>query len=438
MLFKELITNKAKGGVLSASDIQAFTNAAADEGFPREQISAMCMAILCKGMVTAEMEQLTMSLAKSGTIIDWAQCHLDGPLVDKHSTGGVGDKVSFPLAAILAACGAYVPMISGRGLGHTGGTLDKLESIPGYQVCLPIEKFKQVVSSVGCAIVSQSPELAPAEGKLYSIRDVTGSVESIPLIVSSILAKKYVAGNQALVMDVKTGNGAFMQTLDSARELAKTLIDTANGINLKTVAIISDMSQVLGRSAGNSLEILESIRYLRNEYREPRLDEVVLESAVQMLMVTKMETTREAALARAELAITSGAAAEVFAHLVAQSGGPKNFMEYPEKHLPTAPIIRPVFTVEQGIVSGVDVKAIGYLIASLGGGRKNANDQLDYSVGLDKVASIGYVVDAYSPLGIIHAQNMHSYELAAQTMQQAFSISQSPCEAPNVILQRLA
>ena len=438
MLFKELITKKAKGGILNPADIQAFTRAAADKGFPREQISAMCMAILCKGMITTEMEQLTMSLAQSGTIIDWAEYDLDGPLVDKHSTGGVGDKVSFPLAAILAACGAYVPMISGRGLGHTGGTLDKLDSIPGYEVCLPIEKFKQVVSSVGCAIVSQSPELAPAEGNLYSIRDVTGSVESIPLIVSSILAKKYVAGNQALVMDVKVGNGAFMQTLDNARELAQTLIATAKGINLKTVAIISDMSQVLGQSAGNSLEILESIRYLRNEFREPRLDQVVLESAVQMLMVTKMESTREAALARAELAITSGAAAEVFAKLVAASGGPKDFVESPEKHLPIASIIRPVFAMQQGIVSGVDVKAIGYLIASLGGGRKNANDQLDYSVGLDQVAAIGDAVDAHKPLAIIHARDVASYELAANAMRQAYSISQSPCKVCEVILQRLA
>lgn len=438
MLFKELITKKAKGLVLNPQDIQAFTDATTQEGFPIEQISAMCMAILCRGMETLEMENLTMSLANSGTIIDWRQQHLDGPLVDKHSTGGVGDKVSFPLAAILAACGAYVPMISGRGLGHTGGTLDKLESIPGYNVCLPIEKFKQVVSNVGCAIVSQSPELAPAEGKLYSIRDVTGTVESIPLIVSSILAKKYVAGNQALVMDVKTGNGAFMQTLDDARELAQTLIATAKGIDLKTVAIITDMSQVLGKSAGNSLEILESVRYLKNEYRERRLDEVVLESAVQMLMVSKMETNIEAARSRAEHAITSGAAAEVFAHLVSESGGPKDFVDHPDKYLTTATIVRPVFPVEEGTVSGVDVKALGYLIVSLGGGRKNANDKLDYSVGFDQVAAIGDVVGASKPLAIVHAADMDSYELAAKAIQRAFSISQSPCMASDIILQRLS
>ena len=286
MLFTDVIRAKRDGGELSHDQIRYLVDGLADESIPAEQVSSFAMAVFLNGMTFDEAAKLTIAMSESGTVLDWSDSNLDGPVVDKHSTGGVGDKVSFLLAPIAAACGCYVPMVSGRGLGHTGGTTDKAESIPGYNTAPDFETFKGVVKTVGCAIIGQTEDLAPADRRLYSIRDVTATVESIPLITASILSKKIAAGLDALVMDVKTGSGAFMPSHDLAVDLADSIIKTAAMAGLQARAILTDMNEVLGRTAGNALEIRESIAYLRDDIRDSRLDEVVMALCAEMLITT--------------------------------------------------------------------------------------------------------------------------------------------------------
>ena len=388
MLFADVIRRKRDGGRLPAEEIAVFVNGLADSSLPAEQVSALAMAVFLNGMEFDEAAELTLAMANSGTVLDWSGAGLDGPVVDKHSTGGVGDKVSFMLAPIAAACGCYVPMISGRGLGHGGGTTDKVEAIPGYQSMPDFELFRDVVKTVGCSIIGQTSDLAPADRRLYSIRDVTGTVESVPLITASILSKKIAAGLQGLVMDVKTGNGAFMQTRDRARELADSIIRTAGSAGLKTHALITDMNQVLGTTAGNAVEIRESVDYLRNDAREERLDEVVLGLCAEMLLVGGIESDRDAARQRCDEAITSGRAAETFDRMVAAMGGPTDFVDNADKHLPKAPVTRAVHSAAERLI-GVDTRKVGLAIIELGGGRKQVGETLDLSVGLSEFAPLG-------------------------------------------------
>jgi len=362
LLFKEIIRKKRDGGALSEEEIKIFVAGLSDESLPAEQVSALAMAIFLNSMSAGETGALTAAMARSGTVIDWRGDDLGGPVIDKHSTGGVGDKVSFMLAPIAAACGCFVPMISGRGLGHTGGTLDKCDAIPGYVSTPGLDKLREVIKSVGCAIIGQTDDIAPADRRFYAIRDVTGTVESIPLITASILSKKVAAGNEALVMDVKAGTGAFMQTTNDARALAKSIIDAGAAIGLKTHALITDMSQILGDSAGNAVEIAEVVSYLKNERREPRLDEVVQGLCAEMLGLAGLADNREDAKARTEKAVTSGKAAEVFARMLAALGGPKDFMECTDDYLAKAPVTGPVFTDEAGYLAAIDARAIGNAI----------------------------------------------------------------------------
>ena len=333
MLFTDVIRAKRDGGELTDEQIAFFVAGLADESLPAEQVSALAMAIFLNSMSFNEAATLTLGMANSGTVLDWSEAEFDGPVVDKHSTGGVGDKVSFMLAPIVAACGCYVPMISGRGLGHTGGTTDKAEAIPGYNATPDFELFRKTVGDVGCAIIGQTTDLAPADRRFYAIRDVTGTVESVPLITASILSKKIAAGLDCLVMDVKVGSGAFMETQERARELATSIIGTAAKAGLRTHALLTDMNEVLGSTAGNALEIDESVRFLRNEYREPRLNEVVIALCAEMLLIGGIEQDRDAAMRRCDEAVTSGAAAEVFGRMVTALGGPADFMDNAALHL---------------------------------------------------------------------------------------------------------
>ncbi|MCH8278241.1 MAG: thymidine phosphorylase, partial [Proteobacteria bacterium] len=285
MLFTDVIRDKRDGGVLTDDEIQFFVDGLADESIPAEQVSALAMAVVFNSMTFNEASKLTLAMASSGTVLEWQDLKLDGPVVDKHSTGGVGDKVSFMLAPIAAACGCYVPMISGRGLGHTGGTTDKAEAIPGYNTAPDFATFRQVVKDVGCAIIGQTADLAPADRRFYAIRDITATVESVPLITASILSKKIAAGLDSLVMDIKIGSGAFMKTPDRARKLAKSIIATAATADMKTHVLVTDMNQALGKTAGNALEIAEVIRFLRDEQRESRLNAAVLGLSAEMLIV---------------------------------------------------------------------------------------------------------------------------------------------------------
>lgn len=372
MLFADVIQKKRDGGELTKEEIEFFVKGLADSSIPAEQVAALAMAVIFKSMTFEEAATLTTEMAFSGTVIDWRSEDLGGPVIDKHSTGGVGDKVSFLLAPIAAACGCFVPMISGRGLGHTGGTLDKIESIPGYQATPDFELFKKVVKSTGCAIIGQTADLAPADRRFYAIRDVTATVESIPLITASILSKKIAAGLEGLVMDVKVGSGAFMPSLGKASKLAKSIIGTAATAGLKTHALITDMNEVLGQTAGNALEVVEAIAFLKNEYREARLNEVVVSLCVEMMIVAGLETEPGAARSRIEASITSGAAAEVFSRMVAALGGPADFLEKYADYLPTAEVIKPVYPAEAGILSRVDAHAIGRPLLNLAEGASNS------------------------------------------------------------------
>ncbi len=391
------------------------------------------MAVFLNGMSFEEAGRLTVGMSRSGAVLDWTGDALDGPIVDKHSTGGVGDKVSFLLAPIVAACGCYVPMISGRGLGHTGGTTDKIECIPGYQSVPDFDLFRKVVKSVGCAVIGQTSELAPADKRFYAIRDVTSTVESVPLITASILSKKIAAGLQGLVMDVKVGSGAFMPTLERARELAQSIIGTAAEAGLKTHAIISDMNEVLGDTAGNAVEIVESIRYLKNEVRESRLDQVTLTLCAEMLLLSCVESDRDKALQRVNEAVNSGRALEKFAQMVAALGGPSDFVENYEQYLPLAPIVQPVYATASGVLTRVDTIAIGNAIIALGGGRRVLGQTLDLAVGFTEIAHIGDTVDNNRPLAMIHAASQEQALLAAGMVQRACEVSESGVPGQPVI-----
>jgi thymidine phosphorylase len=405
MLFTDVIRKKRDGGELSPDEIDLFVSGLTDGSLPPEQVSALAMAIFLNSMSFEEAGRLTTAMASSGTVLDWSGQGLDGPVVDKHSTGGVGDKVSFLLAPIAAACGCYVPMISGRGLGHTGGTLDKIGCIPGYNPAPDFDLFRKVVREAGCAIIGQTAELAPADRRFYAIRDVTGTVESIPLITASILSKKIAAGLDGLVMDVKAGSGAFMKTIERANELAESLIGIAAAAGLKTHALITDMNEVLGTTAGNAVEIAESMEYLKNERREPRLDEVVLELCAEMLLTAGIEENRNKAKSRADAAVTSGDAAEAFNRMTAALGGPQDFVGRYRKYLPRAPAVRPVPANAEGYLAEVDAFAVGNAIIALGGGRRTLDDKLDLSVGLTDVVPIGTKVGRGTPLATIHAKS---------------------------------
>lgn len=433
MLFKDIIRKKRDGGELSRGDIALFVDGLADGSLPAEQVSALAMAIFLNSMTAAEASRLTLAMAASGTMLEWHDQGLDGPVVDKHSTGGVGDKVSFLLAPVAAACGCYVPMITGRGLGHTGGTTDKIESIPGYQTAPDFALFRKVVKSAGCAIIGQTQDLAPADGRLYAIRDVTATVESIPLITASILSKKIAEGLQALVMDVKVGSGAFMRDVEKAEELAKSIVETAAKANLRTHALITDMNECLGHTAGNAVEIAESIEFLKNGEREPRLDEVVMSLCAEMLVAAGLESDRALARSRADEAVTSGKAAEAFARMVHELGGPADIIENYDKHLPAAKVTRDVYSADTGYVAAVDVYKLGNAIIELGGGRRSLGDELDLSVGLMGVAAIGAQVDAERPLAVIKASSEKTADRAQAMVQEAYQLSGSrPAERPVV------
>ncbi|MDX1481185.1 MAG: thymidine phosphorylase [Woeseiaceae bacterium] len=435
MLVTEIIRTKRDGGTLSEAQIEAFVAGLADESIPAEQVAALAMAILLNGMSFDETASLTNAMAASGTMLDWTDLDLDGPVVDKHSTGGVGDKVSFMLAPIVAACGCYVPMISGRGLGHTGGTTDKAESIPGYDTAPDFATFRRVVAEVGCAIIGQTGDLAPADRRFYAIRDITGTVESIPLITASILSKKLAAGLGALVMDVKTGSGAFMQSLDRARELADSIIRTAGRAGVRAHALITDMNHVLGTTAGNALEIREAIAYLRDEAREPRLDEVVLGLGAEMLVATEVEQDRNAARQRCADAVSSGAAAEVFGRMCAALGGPADLLDRPEDYLATAPVVRPVHA--QGCLAAVDTRAVGNAIIELGGGRRRVGEALDHAVGFSEFASLGTELGDDVPLALVHAASDDAARAAGEALLAAVRLQDAAVESGPAVIEIL-
>ncbi|MDR3518085.1 MAG: thymidine phosphorylase [Azospirillaceae bacterium] len=411
---QELIRRKRDGGILTAAELGAFAHGLADGSVGDGQAAAFAMAVFFRGMTSDERVALTLAMRDSGRVLDWAAAGLDPRrVVDKHSTGGVGDKVSLMLAPMVAACGALVPMISGRGLGHTGGTLDKFDSVPGYQTAPDAETFIRVVRTIGCAVIGQTADLAPADRRLYAIRDVTATVESLPLITASILSKKLAAGLGGLVMDVKFGSGAFMAAADDARALAESIVDVANGAGVPTVALMTDMNQVLGDRVGNALEMAEAIDFLTGKRQEPRLREVTLALSAEMLVLAGLADSLDAARARLVARLDDGAAAETFGRMIAALGGPADLIESPTRYLAEAPQRYPVKADRAGVIGRYDARSIGVALIELGGGRVDPRQTLDYAVGITDIVRPGDHVAAGDTLALLHARDGASAARAA-------------------------
>jgi len=436
MLTAELIRRKRDGGALSSDEISQLVTGIADGTVTDAQVGALAMAIVWRGMSGAERVALTGAMTRSGDVLDWSEVELTGPVLDKHSTGGVGDKVSLLLAPILAACGAFVPMISGRGLGHTGGTLDKLESIPGYDVAPTTERFQEIVQRVGCAIVGQTARLAPADRRLYAIRDATATVESIPLIVGSILSKKLAAGLDALVMDVKTGSGAQFTEIEEAGELAQAIVEVAGGNGLPTTALLTDMNQVLGRTAGNAVEVRESIDHLTGVAAEERLLEVTLGLCAEVLVLGRVHADHAAARAAAVRSLEDGRAAERFGAMVARLGGPTDLLDDPDRSLPRAPVVLAVEPRSAGVVTAIDVRALGIAVVNLGGGRARETDVVDHSAGLTEVAGLAERAEPGGrPLALVHAADERSAERAADAVRSAYTLGDTPPRVGDAVIE---
>ncbi len=437
MLAQEIIRIKRDGGMLQRAHTEAFVAGLVDGSWSEGQAAALAMAIFLKGLSRDETVDLTRAMTHSGTVLDWAGEQLHGPVLDKHSTGGVGDKVSLMLAPILAACGAVVPMISGRGLGHTGGTLDKFDSIPGYQTAPSLDTLRTALRAAGCAIIGQTAELAPADRRLYAIRDVTATVESIPLITASILSKKLAAGLQGLVMDVKCGNGAFADTPQMARALARSLVGVAQGAGLPTRALVTDMNQVLGHAAGNALEVLEAVEFLRGEHQAPRLLQVTRLLCAEALLIGRLAEDETTALARVDAVLADGSALQHFARMVAALGGPADFCERAARHLPSAPVVAPVPAPCSGWVSAKATRDIGLLVVELGGGRRRAGDRIDHRVGFSRLLSIGQPVRRGEPLAFVHAADANAAQRAAQRLAGCIGIGDVPPVAAPLLIERI-
>jgi thymidine phosphorylase len=431
VLASEVIRRKRDGHALTADQVEYLVGGITDGSLSDAQVGALAMAVFLRGMDKDERVALTSAMTRSGEVLRW---ELDRPVLDKHSTGGVGDKVSLMLAPIVAACGGAVPMISGRGLGHTGGTLDKLDSVPGYDTRPDVQRLQRVVDEVGCAIVGQTAEVAPADRRLYAIRDATGTVESLPLIVASILSKKLAAGLDALVMDVKFGSGAFLPGREQADELARALVETAGGAGLPTVALLTDMDEVLGTTAGNALEVREAIDYLKGA-REHRLHEVTIALAASLIEQGRLAEDGPAA---AERALESGAAAERFAAMVAALGGPADLLEAPERHLPAAPVVMAVEALAPGVVTRMDCRAVGLVVTGLGGNRRREDDVIDPAVGITDIAAVGTEVGAHRPLAVVHARDHAAAEEAIAGLHDAIRVGAMPPAERLVVAGRIA
>jgi thymidine phosphorylase len=435
MLPQEIIRAKRDGRELTTEQIDDFVAGLTSGDVADAQAAAFAMAVYFRGMTTDEAVALTRAMTRSGAQLSWA---LDGPVLDKHSTGGVGDTVSLMLAPLVAACGGYVPMISGRGLGHTGGTYDKFESIPGYRATPSLAEFRRVVGRVGCAVIGQTAELAPADKRLYAIRDVTSTVESIPLITASILSKKLAAGLDGLAMDVKFGNGAFMVKRADAHRLAASIVGVANGAGVRTAALLTDMDQPLASAAGNALEMAYAIDYLTGVRREPRLHEAVLALGAEMLVLGRLARTPVAARKRLEQALADGSAAERFARMVKALGGPGDLLARPWKHLERASLEVPVPALRSGTVGRIDTRQVGLAVVVLGGGRTRPTDPVDHAVGLTDLVAVGTPVTAGDPLARVHARSEAAAAQAVAMVQAAYRVGgRAPAVGP-VVAERVA
>lgn len=435
MLPQEIIRRKRDNFILSKEEITSFIKGIQTSEVADEQVAALTMAIFLNGLNRQETIDLTLAMRDSGDILDWSG--FDKPIVDKHSSGGVGDKVSLMLAPLLAACDVYVPMIAGRGLGHTGGTIDKLEAIPGYNTQADNTLFRKTVKKVGCAIIGQTGNLAPADKKIYAIRDVCGTVESIPLITASILSKKLAAGLQYLVMDLKCGNGAFMSNFEDAKKLAQSIVEVANGAGTKTSALLTDMNQVLGYSAGNAVEVKEAVEYLQNKNVDSRLDKITKSLCIQILYQCGRCNTLTEAEELLNQVHQSGQALEKFSQMVSALGGPKDFVRKVDEYLPQSKHQKPVFAPYEGYVSAIDTRAVGLSIINLNGGRTVPNQKLNLATGYTGFTQIGDKVDTKTPLAMVHYQTEAQYQRAVDELLAAIKFSDSQPAVTDPILLKM-
>lgn len=430
MLPQEVIRRKRDGAALSTAEVREFIEGLT-RGFVSEgQVAAFAMAVFFKGMTRDEAVGLTLAMRDSGTVLKW---DLPGPVVDKHSSGGIGDNLSLMLAPMLAACGCYVPMISGRGLGHTGGTLDKLDSIPGYKTQPDLELFRKVTREAGCCIIGQTADLAPADKRLYGIRDVTATVESVPLITASILSKKLAAGLQHLVLDVKCGSGAFMQTVQEASALAESLVAVANGAGLKTTALITGMDEPLAPVAGNALEVAHAAEFLLNREVNSRVLGITLALGAELLVSARIANSIEEARAKLATVLHSGEAAECFDRMARLLGGPTDFLANYSRHLRRAPFTLPVHADKDGVVAAIRTRDLGLAVIELGGGRRIASDTIDHAVGLGKLLGKGDRADRHNALCIVHAASEESAARAAAIVKASYVIGENGAPGPSII-----
>ena len=436
MRMADIIEHKKQGLALTKEEIEFFVKEYTNGDIPDYQASALAMAIYFNKMTNEETAALTLAMAKSGDMLDLSE--FENSTVDKHSSGGVGDKVSLMLAPLLAACGVYVPMISGRGLGHTGGTLDKFDSIPGYKTMPDNDLFRRTVKEAGCAVIGQTGNLAPADKKIYAIRDVCGTVESIELITASILSKKLAAGLEYLVMDLKCGNGAFMDNIEDARKLARSIVKVANGAGTKTSALITDMNQVLGRTVGNALEMKEAVDFLKGENVDSRLAEITLALCAELLVNARQAATEQEARTKLQTAWQNGQALEHFARMVTLLGGPADFCDRPQNYLARAAVIRPVFADEPGYVSAMQTRDIGLALIKLKGGRIRSDQKLDYATGFSEFCQRGDYLDAQHPIALIHAQSEDDCRQAAADLKAAVKLASAQPSLTNPIIEKIS
>ncbi len=433
---RETLARLRQGDAPNADALRDFASGLADGSVSDAQAGAFAMGV-CRTPLTPEgRAALTRAMRDGGEVMEW---DLPGPVIDKHSTGGVGDCVSLILAPALAVCGAFVPMISGRGLGHTGGTLDKLSAIPGFRTEMQTDEVQAIVRRVGCAIVGATGDIAPADRRLYAVRDVTGTVESLDLIVASILSKKLAEGPEALVLDVKTGSGAFMADPKAARGLAQALVETAQANGVMTSAILTDMSQPAATSCGNALEVISAMEALTEPgaRRSERLVTLVKSLGGEALALGGLVPDADIGAERIGTALSSGAAAEVFGRMAAAQGAPADFLERWRDRLPAAPVVAELRADHPGVVSEIDARALGEIVVDLGGGRRREDDTIDPAVGLSHIVQLGAVVTEGQPLARIHAAESDVAEVAAARVAEAITMESGAVTPPPLVQETL-
>jgi pyrimidine-nucleoside phosphorylase len=430
---QELIAKKRDGATLTTDEINAFITGVCDRSWANYQISAMIMAMFVRELNRTEQDALTQAMLHSGDVMDFSD--IDAPKADKHSTGGVGDKTSLIIAPLAAACGLAVPMVSGRGLGHTGGTLDKLESIAGYNVKLTQPKFKKIIKACGFALGAQTARIAPADRIIYALRDATATVPYIPLIVASVMSKKLAEGLDALVLDVKTGKGAFMQDHWDSEELARQLVSTGNGCGVKTEALISDMNQPLGKFVGNALEVYECLRIMRGEVDRQMMPSVRLsvDLTARMLVMCGIAGSDKEAQNMLKHALDSGEALERFRQNIELQGGDPRICDNPENLLDKKLLKVEIKAPKGGYVSGIDTLCIGEAVGAVGGGRVRAEDKVDHAVGYECQAGIGSKLEKDEVLGVLYCRNKTQAAMVSEKLQKAYTISQKSVKEPKLI-----